>query len=577
MDVTLPTGLKTTKRALLVGAAHYQHKDECPDLRTPAADVEALADILQGAECGFTAATLTDPTRTAFATAIEEMFGSAGREDTVLFYFSGHGKTSAGGLLLCTNETKATALQATSVRVSDIKEAITTTKAKLVILIFDCCYSGQAVASFKGGDISTHLWDELGRPEGKYLIMSSSMTQPAVELKGDPNSLFTKWLVNGLETWEAARDKSEVIYLKDLFDYAKNKVEEENPKQTPQYKGFETVDVPVEIARRLSAAARPRALPAPPIPFLGAVRFAVKSNKAIFFLGDGIYREFLGDGTYSDGPLSSTRLIEAIGKETGFAIPGETCLPTVAEHYQRYLEDCRESFLSCFRGILTEHEKQTKPLPAIHEMLAQLEPPWLVISTTHDLLLERHLESQNKEFFVVTHILRDLLPGEKTRVNGKVLVIHRGPQPKNEIVPADDLPDFDQKPVIYKLLGSPCFNLWQDTASALDLTRLDTVVVTEDDHVTFVGLLRNEKTKIPTRFSLPLQRKSVVFLGYNLDTWHYRLVATVLKERTRKFESQAPYAVRRAKSPIEDLFWERLHARMIEVDPERFIRSLQAE
>jgi hypothetical protein len=566
MEATFPTGLKGAKHALVVGAAHYEHPDECPDLRTPATDVEAVADALQRPECGFTATTLIDPTKTAFATQIEEMFGSAGREDTVLLYFSGHGKAPAGGLLLCTTETKATALQATSIRVSDIREAIATTKAKLVILIFDCCYSGQAVASFKGGDISTHLWDELGRPEGKYLITSSSMTQPSVELKGDDNSLFTKWLVKGLETWEAARG-SEVIYLKDLFDYVKKKVEDENPRQTPQYKGFETTDIPVEIARKLNATAVPSVVPAVPIPFLEAVRDAVESNEAIFFLGDGIYR---------DGPLSSPRLIEAIGRETGLLIPGETCLPTVAEHYQRYLDDRRTSFLRRFRSVLTEQEKQTEPVPAIHDTLARMEPPWLVISTTHDLLLERHLESRNTPFVVVSHVLRDLLPDEKTTRNGKILVVRRGPQQKNEILTADDLPDFGQDRVIYKLLGSPCFNIWQDTSSGLDLALLDTVVVTEDDHMSFLGLLRNERTQIPTAFTLPFRRKSVVFLGYNLDTWHYRLVAAVFKERMLTFVNHEPYAVRQAKSPIEDLFWDKLHARMIQVDPETFIRRLQA-
>jgi caspase domain-containing protein/SIR2-like protein len=570
MNATFPIGLQSTRRALLVGAAQYQHPDECPDLRTPAADVEAMADVLQRPECGFSATTLIDPTKTQFASEIEEMLGKAGREDTVLLYFSGHGKkASTGGLLLCTKETKGTALQATSVRVADIKEAITTTKAKLVILVFDCCYSGEAVQAFKGGDVSTHLWDELGRPEGKYLMTSSSMTQPSVERQGDANSLFTKWLVRGLDTWGAARDQQEVIYLKDLFEYVKKNVEDENPAQVPQYKGFETTDVPVAIARRLGATAILGILPTVPIPYLEAVRDLVDSNEVIFFLGDGVYR---------DGPLSSPQLVEAIGKAMVPEVPGETSLPTAAERYLRYLSDRRPSFLRHFRNILSEHQKEASPLPAVHEMLARLPPPWLVISTTHDLLLERYLEAQHLPFVVVTHILRDLRGDEATRRNGKILVMRRGPQPKNEIVAADELPDIDQDRVVYKLLGSPCFGDWQDPASEIDPASLDTVVVTEDDHVTFVGLLRNEKTRIPEAFSLPFRRKSVVFLGYNLDTWHYRLVATVFKETVpaSASQSQEPYAVRLAKSPIEDLFWEKLHARMIQVDPETFIRRLEA-
>jgi hypothetical protein len=568
MVATSPTEIKTTKCALLVGTAHYDDAEEFPKLHTPAADVHAMARVLQRPECGFSVTTLIDPERTSFASKVEKMLASAGREDTFLFYFSGHGKTSSAGLLLCAKDTSGTALRTTSVRVSDIKESISTTKAKLVILIFDCCYSGEAFGIYKGSDISTNIWDELGRPEGKYLMTSSSKTQQSIELHEDQNSLFTKWLVNGLETWNADHDKDGIIYLKDLFDYAKKNVEDQNCEQTPQYKGFDTPGLPVEIAHRWDATAEPAAAATTPIPFLKAVRVAADNNQAIFFLGDGIYR---------DGPLSSPQLIQAIGKETGLDVSGQTCLPTATEQYQRLLDDHRPSFIKCFRGILCEEEKRAKTLPAIYEMLARVEPPWLVVSTTHDLLLERHLQRQGKPFTIVTHILRGLLSGEEAAPNGKILVMRGGAQLTSEITTADTLPDLDHDRVIYKLLGSPCFGDLQTASSQINVSALDTVVATEDDHATFVGLLRNEKTQIPTAFSLPFHRKSVVFLGYKLDTWHYRLVATVFRERMPRSESRQPhtYAVRQAKSPVEDLFWEKLHARMIEIDPDTFIHGLQ--
>ena len=255
-------------------------------------------------------------------------------------------------------------------------------------------------------------------------------------------------------------------------------------------------------------------------------------------------------------------------------VDGQTCLPTVAEEFQRLLDGNRRSFLRNFAKIISRQEKEAAP-PAIHDMLARLDPPWLVVSTTHDLLLERRLENENLPFVVVTHILRDLLPDGTSPVNGKICMLRRGPRSTAEIVTADDLPDLDQDRVIYKLLGSPCFGIWQDNSSSLDLTSLDTVVVTEDDHVTFVGLLRHERTEVPTEFSVPLIRKSVIFLDLPLDSWNHRLIAAVLRERMEKLRAkQAPYAVRKSKSPIEDMFWESLHARMIDMDSERFVRQL---
>jgi len=565
MDSTTSVERKTAKRALLVGVTNYEDQASCPNLRTPAADVQAMKEVLERPDCGFAVSTLVNPTRTEFASGVEEMFGKAGRGDTILLFFSGHGK-GFDGLHLCTRETRDSAPDSTSVGISDIKKYIAPAKRLLTILVLDCCYSGQAMGSFKGGEVSTMVWEQLGRPAGTYLITSSSMTQPSIELSADQNSLFTKWMVKGLKDWEAARDNPNVIYLRDLFDYVSVNVQQQNPGQTPQYQGFGSADVPVVVSSRLGAVAKVAVATAPP--YLRAVRDAVDNNEVIFFLGDGIYR---------DGPLSSLQLIQDIGVESELNMYGQTCLPNAAEQFQRLLSDKRWNFLKKFEKIIREQEKNAAP-PAIHNMLARLEPPWLVVSTTHDLLLERHLEGENLPFVVVTHILRDLLPDGTSRPNGKICLMRRGPQPKVEILTADLLPDLSQDRVIYKLLGSPRFDIWRDSSAGFDPASLDTVVVTEDDHVTFVGLLRNERTEVPTEFSLPFKRKSVVFLGLNLDTWNHRLIATILKERMRKLQSeQEPYAVRKSKSPIEDLFWDSLHARMIDVDPEMFVRRLQGE
>jgi hypothetical protein len=565
MDAITPAEIKTAKRALLVGVGNYDDQASCENLRTPAADVAAMKGVLERPECGFSVTTLVDPTRTRFASAVEEMFTKAGREDTILLYFSGHGK-AFDGLHLCTKETRNSAPDSTSVGIDDIKKYIVPTKRLLTILVLDCCYAGQAMATFKGG-VSEMVWEQLGRPAGTYLMTSSSMTQPSKEMDDDTNSLFTKWFVKGLADWIAARDKSDFISLKQLFDYVSVKVPEQSPGQTPQYQGFGSADVPVPIARRLGTAVDPAAAAAAP-PFLAAVRNAVENNQVIFFLGDGIYR---------DGPLSSARLIEDLSAASALPDRGQTCLPTAAEQFQRLLDDARQDFLREFEKIIREQEEEAHA-PAIHEMLARIEPPWLTVSTTHDLLLERHLESRNLSFVVVTHILRELNPEGDFQTSGKICVMRRGTQPKTEIVTADHLLDLRGDRVIYKLLGSPRFGIWRDPASGFDPTTIDTVVATEDDHVTFVGLLRNEKTEVPTEFSLPFKRKSVVFLGLNLDTWNHRLIATVLRERMRKLESrQRPYAVRKSKSPIEDLFWESLQARVIDVDPEQFVRSLQGE
>jgi hypothetical protein len=566
MDAIASVEITTVKRALLVGVANYADKASCANLRTPAADVEAMRCALEQRECGFSVKTLVDPTRTEFASTVEEMFSSAGRGETVLLYFSGHGKGFDGLLHLCTRETSESAPDSTTVAVSDIKKYIAPAKRLVTILILDCCYSGLAMGSFKGGDVSTAVWEQLGRPSGTYIITSSSMTQPSIELHADQNSLFTKWMVKGLESWEAAcAGARDVIYLRDLFDYVCKNVQKESSAQTPQYQGFGSADIPVAIARKLGAIGEMAATVAPP--YLQPVRDAVDNKEAIFFLGDGIYR---------DGPLSSLRLIEAIGIKSTLNLRGETCLPTAAEEYQRLLDGNRARFLRNFAKIVYRQQREATQ-PAIYDMLARLDPPWLVLSTTHDLLLEHRLEDNNLPFVLVTHVLRDLLQDGTAPVNGKICIMRRGPQPTAEIVDADKLPDLSQDRVIYKLLGSPCFGMWRDLSPNFDPQSLDSVVVTEDDHVTFVGLLRHERTRVPTVFTLPLKRKSLVFFDLPLDSWNHRLIAAVFKERLDDLGvKQVPYAVRKSKSNIEDMFWGSMNARMIDMDSELFVRQLQA-
>ena len=130
--------------------------------------------------------------------------------------------------------------------------------------------------------------------------------------------------------------------------------------------------------------------------------------------------------------------------------------------------------------------------------------------------------------------------------------------------------------VVYKLLGSPCLSDLATIADEFDLHDFDTAVVTEEDHIAFLGDLHSTRTSIPTAFSRRFRKSSVLFLGYNLDTWNYRLVAQVCLAENVRRERLPLYAVRQPTSSFERVFWEQLHTRMLEVDVDTFIQSLEA-
>jgi hypothetical protein len=124
--------------------------------------------------------------------------------------------------------------------------------------------------------------------------------------------------------------------------------------------------------------------------------------------------------------------------------------------------------------------------------------------------------------------------------------------------------------VIYRPLGSP---LVHDRLNPDD--EIDTVVITETDHLTFLGRRENQHMQVPTAFSKPL-RRPLLFLGYGLDVWQYRLVMHVFQAIGGRSQSAHAMAVRRPSSPMEILSWQRLGADVVQLDSNEFARRVMA-
>lgn len=539
------------QRALLVGVGRYDREHELPALPTPGNDVEGLARILRNPErCGFASVTdIRDPDSQRLCESVEELFASAGRDDLILFYFSGHGKLSpAGGLHLCATNTNGKTLIATSLPLAMLNQFVNTKPVAQVVIVLDCCFSGAAASIFKGADIESLVTKDLGQGQGKYVITSSSASQVSRANPKDKYSLFTKWLIDGLESGASDVDENGAITIEELFRYAKTRTVQEEPGQVPQSFTYEIRPGNVIIGRaqhprrRVSSGGLVSTNPA----FFKAVETRLAERRIVPFLGGGVF---------GNGPLSAFRLSSALGECA--ALTGQTDVATSAEYLVQLLDD-REAFLHEFRTILEEQSAEVKRVTS-HDLILCGSPPPLVISATYDFVLERRLESEGIPYTLVAHILgsRD---GEH---DGKLLVVRRGLVPSVEILPSDQflLPS-DGQLVIYKVVGSPFLS---DFAGAGEV---DTVVVTESDHLTFVGRLENQHTRVPNAFFIPFQMSCLLFLGYSLDLWHYRLILRVFGQGRSRLKKV--YAVRQPTSQMEELYWQRFRCDMIKGDPEQF-------
>lgn len=301
------------------------------------------------------------------------------------------------------------------------------------------------------------------------------------------------------------------------------------------------------LAEKVAAAA----LPAPGLDYFTSARDSLLEGSCIPFVGSGVF---------GDGPLGVRALAAALGStedENG------ACLATVAEYRERFLGS-RERFLNQLHKVMVAGSRDAE-LPVTLQLLLGLErrPP-LVVATTHDQMIEASLAKVGTQrFAVVTHVISSA-GGEH---DGKILVLRRDGPPV--LSPADKVEIDPEEFVIYRPLGSPLLHDRLDPA-----LEIDTVVITETDHLTFLGRLENQHMQVPTRFCRLLQRRPLLFLGYGLDVWHYRLVMHVFQAIGGRGPGTHAMAVRRPASPMETVAWQRLGADVVSLDSNEFARRV---
>jgi len=228
-----------TKTALLIGVSEYQ-----PGLSPlPAAtkDVTALKQVLEHPDIGgFQVISLTNPDPSSMQEAIETFFADRSKNDLVLLYFSGHGvKDRSGELFFATPKTrkseKGDLIQSTAVPASFVHRMMELSRSKRQIVILDCCFSGAfARGMVPKDDGSVDIRSQLGG-EGRVVLTSSDATQYSFTQESSDLSVYTHYLVEGLETGEADLNRDGTISIEDLFNYLKPKVRGVSPEMKPGF------------------------------------------------------------------------------------------------------------------------------------------------------------------------------------------------------------------------------------------------------------------------------------------------------------------------------------------------------
>jgi SIR2-like domain len=251
----------------------------------------------------------------------------------------------------------------------------------------------------------------------------------------------------------------------------------------------------------------------------------IRKGECVLFLGAGIHAPPPEDsGIYNYPPelrpLLGGDLAEKLAEECHFKdkLPGEN-----VRDLQR-VSLCFESTPGLLRAKLVERlndylVKGKKPSPLL-KMLAAL-PFRIIVTTNYDGLMEAALRQREKDPRVLTY-------------------------DPNSDRPTRDLSEdpTEERPLVFKMHG--------------DLEHRDSVVITDEDYITFVQKMSEIQSLQPVPFTIRfrMQKWVTLFVGYSLRDYNLRLMFRIMRWRVDTAEFPPSFSVDRNPDPLIRQVWQ---------------------
>lgn len=250
------------RRALLIGTGTYDHP-ELSKLLSPEADCAGLTEVLRDPEIGqFEVQQLVDADRPMLERAIEEFFLTARRDDVCLLYFSCHGvRNRSDKLYFAVRNTDPERPAHSAISGSFVHDMMDECRARSVVVVVDCCYSGLFIPGAKGSESAG--FEEVLAGHGRVIITAGTRMQRAWE--GDHSdsetpalSRFTSAIVEGLRSGDADLNGDGLVTLQELFKYTSERLHLEGAEQTPRMGGEMQYDIALARVKKKRRQRSPR-------------------------------------------------------------------------------------------------------------------------------------------------------------------------------------------------------------------------------------------------------------------------------------------------------------------------------
>lgn len=276
-QVPTPVAKRSERYAVLIGVGAYEN-EAIPPLKYAERDARSMYEFLT-TRGGFkkenvellTDSTKEKPTLRNIRRALgEKLVRKAGRDDTVLIFYAGHGAPEvdpAGqendGLskYLVPRDADPDSLYSTGFAMDEVNNVFRRLSAERAVVMLDTCYSGAgggrtfAGQKTRASGVSDQFLDRLTRSKGRVIITASGANEVALELP-EPigHGIFTYYLLEGM-AGKADQNSDGVVTVSELYKYVEERVEkharEVGGKQRPVYKGEVEGDMPlIEIRKR---------------------------------------------------------------------------------------------------------------------------------------------------------------------------------------------------------------------------------------------------------------------------------------------------------------------------------------
>ena len=231
--------------ALVVGVSTYRDP-KIPKLDLADRDAQAFGDFLRDQTKIFTDTHVTfllneKATKSEVEKYLYYMLPKAGKDDTVILFFSGHGAFDPmrpKEFLFLSYDSESDYIGTTGVKMSGL-EFLKGISAERALIIADACHAG-GFSQMKPKALNPSLdlfLREARNSSGRAIISSAKDGQLSWELPDGKNSVFTHNLLEGLKG-KADKDHDGVVTLNEAYEYAYNRTKDDTGgRQHPQFEG----------------------------------------------------------------------------------------------------------------------------------------------------------------------------------------------------------------------------------------------------------------------------------------------------------------------------------------------------